>query len=1000
MVEDESVPSESLEAAVENDVVGTCDEDFEEGMQQNALDRDAADADGDNKLDFGEFCTFVRAREEGEHTDEALQARFAALDEDGSGKVDMNEYLQFSLRDALARSATRVVDLFRAWDEDRSGSVDSKEFYRAIRSLGFDVSQEDSDAVFTSLDEDGSGKLEYAELNAMLRKGEGSSVAKRNLARVAASREDRGRGSKMTAKNVNVNYVSSRVAVLPDTIKLDASSGISVQEQLRAVLIETSVKLIDLFREWDIDGNGALDKKELRQAVAALGYEAPRKDVDALFDSIDDDGTGLIEFEEFKKALKATDTAKAMADKAKAEKAAAAKEAEKQAKEAAAKAQAAKEAAAKAAREAAAAKQVSDVASIAHSRGPMSAPQLRLATFLANNNVTVMEMFREWDEDHNGSLDRQELRRAVALLGYHAEKDDVDTLFDQIDFSGDGMVDFNEMKRALNAWNRGEQPSPRRAPTDSPRTLRPAYSRADQHAAAAEAYANVMQGLRQEEDGGELVVGAQAKHTHTIVMLHPEASSADLFYRLSRRFGPLATECRFVFPRAPVRELDTASGRTAACWFVPYTIVRQPSYISGWYASEPAEDESDREAEAAAKAQLAAQTTRIHALLDREAALLGGDRSRIVLGGSSQGGSVALHAAAAYRFPLCALISLRSMVLEQYTSVCEGKQSATPVYVFAGGRDTLCPLEDCRNAFRPWSAVGYKIEWHVEPDLGHMDESVNEHRYVAYWSARASLGASMAFDRGAVEYLRRSLVIKQPPPSARPFSAQVRASSARSARPHSLPYVHLQPKPPPPMEVHGPAPTPESIMPRVHPLTLEPFWRQPILKPYQGPEWDNRPASALGQPQSRRLERLTYEAKLAPPPYGLSMPNSRPATAQEATSSHQLQQQLLGAHALDAPRRPATARDAPGRSPRNLRHVRAQETGRPVLAQSVVFCTPPSSPGAHAGREVLPGLPEAALRAPLTPYKEERSPYTWSEAPARWPEAPAEGLSVPVMPAC
>ena len=30
-------------------------------------------------------------------------------------------------------------------------------------------------------------------------------------------------------------------------------------------------KLIDLFREWDDDGNGALDKKELRQAVAALG---------------------------------------------------------------------------------------------------------------------------------------------------------------------------------------------------------------------------------------------------------------------------------------------------------------------------------------------------------------------------------------------------------------------------------------------------------------------------------------------------------------------------------------------------------------------------------------------------------------------------------------------------------------------------------------------------------------------------------------------------------
>ena len=58
------------------------------------------------------------------------------------------------------------------------------------------------------------------------------------------------------------------------------------------------MKLIDLFREWDDDGNGALDKKELRAAVAALGYDAPRSSIDALFDSIDEDKSGWIEFHE------------------------------------------------------------------------------------------------------------------------------------------------------------------------------------------------------------------------------------------------------------------------------------------------------------------------------------------------------------------------------------------------------------------------------------------------------------------------------------------------------------------------------------------------------------------------------------------------------------------------------------------------------------------------------------------------------------------------------
>ena len=64
------------------------------------------------------------------------------------------------------------------------------------------------------------------------------------------------------------------------------------------------MRLIDLFREWDDDGNGALDKKELRAAVAALGYEAPRAEVDALYDAFDKDGSGEIEFKELNKELR------------------------------------------------------------------------------------------------------------------------------------------------------------------------------------------------------------------------------------------------------------------------------------------------------------------------------------------------------------------------------------------------------------------------------------------------------------------------------------------------------------------------------------------------------------------------------------------------------------------------------------------------------------------------------------------------------------------------
>ena len=268
-------------------------------VRQSALGYVEADANGDGMLDFNDFANLVRNREEGDHSDDELRGRFAELDEDGSGQVGVTEFLQFSLRDALSRSSQRVIDLFRVWDEDKSGSVDNDEFYKATRALGFDVTRDVTDGLFNCLDKDGSGALEYKELKQALSTGAGTEATKNRLKLPS----DRSRGAKLTAKAVNSNYVPMRATVLPPMVKLVASDERSVEEQLRDILGEHSVRLIDLFRDWDDDGNGALCKKEFRQAVAALGYEATVKDIDALFDDIDDDANGWIEFSELKMSL-------------------------------------------------------------------------------------------------------------------------------------------------------------------------------------------------------------------------------------------------------------------------------------------------------------------------------------------------------------------------------------------------------------------------------------------------------------------------------------------------------------------------------------------------------------------------------------------------------------------------------------------------------------------------------------------------------------------------
>ena len=214
----------------------------------------------------------------------------------------MTEYLIFSLKDALARSSERVVDLFKKWDEDNSGKINKREFAHAVRALGFrEISDKVAYAAFDSLDDDKSGELEYKELNMMLRKDHKAAVALKRSRAIDVADDSYARTS-FNRKHSNSNYQSAKLAALPPMTKLDPKGG-SIADQLTSILAENQVKLIDLFREWDEDGDGAISAKEFRKAVAALGYDAPKKDINAAFKALDDSGDGLIEYGELKAAL-------------------------------------------------------------------------------------------------------------------------------------------------------------------------------------------------------------------------------------------------------------------------------------------------------------------------------------------------------------------------------------------------------------------------------------------------------------------------------------------------------------------------------------------------------------------------------------------------------------------------------------------------------------------------------------------------------------------------
>ena len=147
-----------------------------------------------------------------------------------------------------------------------------------------------STGLFTLLDADGSGSIDYRELNKKLRK-DALQLGSRNKSPL---RKRSGSPSKSTSFTLG-------------DVDGDGDGQVDSDEMVAALkkaLRENATRIIDLFKEWDEDGDGTVSKKEFRKAMPMLGLEVPALEVDALFDSWDPDGSGMLELKELTRVLK------------------------------------------------------------------------------------------------------------------------------------------------------------------------------------------------------------------------------------------------------------------------------------------------------------------------------------------------------------------------------------------------------------------------------------------------------------------------------------------------------------------------------------------------------------------------------------------------------------------------------------------------------------------------------------------------------------------------
>lgn len=158
---------------------------------------------------------------------------------------------------------------------------------------------------------------------------------------------------------------------------------------------------------------------------------------------------------------------------------------------------------------------------------------------------------------------------------------------------------------------------------------------------------------------------------------------------------------RFIFPHAPIRPITINNGYQ----------------MRGWYDITGFDLASREDAVGIKQSQQA-----IIALINNEIAA-GIPSHKIILGGFSQGGAIALHTGLRCEQPLAGIMALSSY-LPLASTLAQEKQMAnqtTNIFLAHGISDSVIPLTWAETAKQQLTRMGNPVEWHTYP----MDHSVS-----------------------------------------------------------------------------------------------------------------------------------------------------------------------------------------------------------------------------------------------------------------------------------
>jgi len=205
-----------------------------------------------------------------------------------------------------------------------------------------------------------------------------------------------------------------------------------VAEALKNTLARNAGRVIDLFRDWDSDGNGMLDKGEFRDALRRMELYVEDTAADEIFDGWDLKGEGELSLQQMQSILKRSSGSIPAAIKKNKEQL---------------EAQRAFEEERKAQKLAARMKHAVSL----KMRKP-SAAQEGVLSELAERFDKNPTVFSDWMDKHNdakGFISRPAFRRLMRSLNVPGEVEDINAFFDMFDPLNEGTIEASRLEASL-----------------------------------------------------------------------------------------------------------------------------------------------------------------------------------------------------------------------------------------------------------------------------------------------------------------------------------------------------------------------------------------------------------------------------------------------------------------------------------------------------------------------------------------------------------------------